>query len=199
MRHVFSKMAGVAIILALGACGTIDSPQITQTQEGDRCKQGVKKDGHLAYKLCVWENTGPATNLVWDRNESRSEVRRNLYKAGTLYPRCVSVEVGLRNIDLSKGMTVIRSVGGGKTEVVSFSPSLAKNADVVVDVCGGEGTLWVPNTALGTEHYVQLRSVKGPALAYNHPQMDYFTKSGEDMKAVREPRHSATRLNTKVP
>ncbi len=199
MRHVFSKIAGVAIILALGACGTIDSPQITQTQEGDRCKQGVKKDSHLAYKLCVWENTGPATNLAWDRNESRSEVRRDLYKAGTLYSGCVLVEVGLRNVNLSKGMTVIRSAPGGKTEAVSFSASSAKNADVVVDVCGGEGTLWVPNAMLGADHYVQLRSVKGPALAYNHPQMNYFTKNGEDMEAAGKPRHLATRLNTKMP
>jgi hypothetical protein len=171
----------------------------------DRCPQGETKDGYLAYKVCLWRDIGPAAKLVWGRNESRGEVRKELYRGGTLYTGCVPIEVGLERVNLSNGARILKSAGQGRVEEDMIPSSGGISAKISVNVCEGEGTVWVPNAILTSKHYVALRSIDpNIPLTYNHPDSgdssnkSWFTEEGEDVTGAGESRYPATRLNTKA-
>ncbi len=159
-------------------------------QAADVCPRGVMKEGYLVYKVCAYQDVGPAKNLVWAEGESRHRsVWTELRKSGTLPEGKFSVEINLENVNLKKGATFFYTdVNGAEKRIEVLPLSSNTSITIVVGVLNGEGSLWVPYTALTTqkdnvlveidEHYVQMRGVE-KVLRYNHPQFSWFTKEGE--------------------
>ena len=173
-----------------------------------RCPRGVVRDGHLAYKICVWANVGPALNLIWcdDRtdcqSESRGSVRKGLYQYGTLNSGSLPIEVGLRGLKPNTAVLLLVTTRSGTIrEVPSVSDSDGAINVIVSTVNSGTlwgGTLWVPERALTGKHFVKLRSVGKKKLLYNEPRERWFTRKDEVVREDGTLKFWATRLNTKV-
>lgn len=168
---------------------------------GDLCPQGEAREDFIAYKLCVWQDIGPAKRLVWGSgNNSRGEIRKELYGKGVLNVGEFPIVIGLRGLKPNARVVLFGTTKTGRVEKREETSSKDGELNIVLRTQNGEGTLWVSRDALTGAHFVKLWSQKtGIKLGYNHPDERFFTKPGEDVRLDGTPRYPATRLNTKVP
>ncbi|MBI2618196.1 hypothetical protein HYW58_01965 [Candidatus Kaiserbacteria bacterium] len=186
----------LAGLLTLGACATA----VDSIVRADKCSQGEAREGFIAYKLCVWQNVGPAQGMVWGSSNSRDDIRQSLYKEGALHVGEFPITVGLRGLKPNMRVVLFGTTKTG--EVTKREETSSQNGEInpVLRTHNGEGTLWVSQDALTSKHFVKIWSSKpGVKLEYNNPSEKYFTKPGEDIDSQGKPKYPATRLNTKVP
>ena len=208
MKQFLSTVAVVILmVVATNACVQDIVRQGAPTTDGvigkGGCPQGEERTGHLAYKLCIWQDIGVARNLIWCDTrtgcwtESRGGIRKLLYSSGVLNVGKLKIKVGLRGLKPNTKMVLYATMESGKIGTVTTTSNEKGEVNVDVWTVNGEGTLWVPGHTLTGDHFVKLES-EGTPLLYNQKDKAWFTRKGEDVTSNGTPEYPATRLNTKV-
>lgn len=169
----FNFLAVAAVILTVTAIVTPYSSALA----AERCPSAQPNEvprNHVVLVFCVWENIGPARDLRWSSQESRGNIRKALYKHGTLYKGCLDVVNSLREMNLTKGVSVLLLINGNPLRIL---PEDNGRHAISFRVCGGRVPIAIPRSIMTKTWWIQFDTKEGPRLLYTNPNPDGgFTK-----------------------
>ncbi len=170
MKHLLILFAVFAVLAMTGV-------NHSSAQVADVCETAQPNEIPRGYGVlvpCIWADQGPARNLRWGSNESRGNIRKALYRDGVLFQGCVDVVIGLREMNLTKGVPVELFVNGNS---VMIDPKDNGRHAVRIQVCGGRATLAIPWSIMTNTWWIQFDTFFGYRLLYTNPNHDGgFTK-----------------------